>query len=180
MMIDDQKRIPLAVSFTRARTEWKALDESVKADLDVLAKVRRGDFSVNNTTTDMSKWVVAYTVDDGPVSYYLYDRPSKKAEFLFVNNSKLEKLKLAQMEPISFAAKDGLTIHGYLTKPVGVEPKKESASRTRWMTAVVKGSLSRKMVPMLWDTGNDLSRREPYAPSPELAQVLQATRQPTE
>ena len=27
------------------------------------------------------------------------------------------------MEPISFKAKDGLTIHGYLTKPVGVEAK---------------------------------------------------------
>jgi dipeptidyl aminopeptidase/acylaminoacyl peptidase len=122
-MIDEQKRIPLAVSFTRARTEWKALDDSVKADLEVLAKVRRGDFTVNSTTTDMTKWVVAYTVDDGPVAYYLYDRPSKKAEFLFVNNSKLEKLKLSQMEPISFKAKDGLAIHGYLTKPVGVEPK---------------------------------------------------------
>ena len=122
-MIDDQKRIPLAVSFTRARTEWKVLDDSVKADFDVLAKVRRGDFSVNNTTTDMNKWVVAYTIDDGPVAYYLYDRPAKKAEFLFVNNSKLEKAKLAQMEPVSFKAKDGLTIHGYLTKPVGVEPK---------------------------------------------------------
>ena len=122
-MIDDQKRIPLAVSFTQARTEWKVLDDSVKADFDVLAKVRRGDFSVTSTTTDMSKWVVAYTIDDGPVAYYLYDRPAKKAEFLFVNNSKLEKAKLAQMEPISFKAKDGLTIHGYLTKPVGVEPK---------------------------------------------------------
>lgn len=122
-MIDDQKRIPLAVSFTRARTEWKVLDDSVKADFELLAKVRRGDFSVNNTTTDMTKWVVAYTVDDGPVTYYLYDRPAKKAEFLFVNNSKLEKATLARMEPVSFKAKDGLTIHGYLTKPVDVEPK---------------------------------------------------------
>ena len=67
--------------------------------------------------------MVAYTIDDGPVTYYLYDRPSKKADFLFVNNSKLEKAKLAQMEPISFKAADGLTIHGYLTKPIGVEPK---------------------------------------------------------
>jgi endoglucanase len=54
----------------------------------------------------------------------------------------------------------------------GVEPKKEPASRVRWMTAVVKGSLARKMVPVLWDTGNDLSRNPPYAPSPALAQVL--------
>jgi dipeptidyl aminopeptidase/acylaminoacyl peptidase len=122
-MIDHKKRIPLAVSFTKARTEWKALDESVKADLEALAKVRRGDFSVTSATTDDTKWIVAYTTDDGPTSYYLYDRPSKKAEFLFVNNSKLEKAKLAQMEPISFKAKDGLTIHGYLTKPVGVEAK---------------------------------------------------------
>src|SRR5262245_9895061 len=45
-MIDNKKRIPLAVSFTRARTEWKPLDESVKADLEALAKIHRGDFSV--------------------------------------------------------------------------------------------------------------------------------------
>src|SRR5262249_50754797 len=38
-------------------------------------------------------------------------------------NSRLEKVKLAQMEPVEFKAKDGLTIHGYLAKPVGVEPK---------------------------------------------------------
>ncbi len=37
----------------------------------------------------------------------------------------------------------------------GVEPKKEPASRVRWMTAVVNAGLSRKMVPVLWDTGND-------------------------
>jgi dipeptidyl aminopeptidase/acylaminoacyl peptidase len=122
-MISDRKRIPLAVAFTKARTEWKALDDSVKADLEALAQVRRGDFSVISQTADENTWVVAYEVDDGPVAYYLYSRPTKKAEFLFTNNSKLEKVRLAQMEPISYTAKDGLTIHGYLTKPVGVEAK---------------------------------------------------------
>jgi dipeptidyl aminopeptidase/acylaminoacyl peptidase len=122
-MIDNKRRIPLAVSFNRSRVEWKALDDSVKADLEALAKVSRGDFNVVSQTEDDKKWVVSYTTDDGPVSYYLYDRPTKKAEFLFVNNSKLEKAKLARMEPISYKAKDGLTIHGYLTKPVGVEAK---------------------------------------------------------
>jgi len=122
-MIDNRKHIPLAVSFTRARTEWKALDESVKGDLEALAKVHRGDFNVNNMTDDQSKWIVAYTTDDGPVAYYLYERATKKADFLFVNNSKLEKTKLAQMEPIRYQAKDGLTVHGYLTKPLGVESK---------------------------------------------------------
>jgi dipeptidyl aminopeptidase/acylaminoacyl peptidase len=122
-IIDERKRIPLAVAFTRARTEWKALDDSVKTDLETLAKLHRGDFSIVSRTNDNMKWVIAYSTDDGPVSYHIYDRTTKKAEFLFVNNSKLEQAKLAPMESIEYKAKDGLTIHGYLTKPVGVEPK---------------------------------------------------------
>jgi dipeptidyl aminopeptidase/acylaminoacyl peptidase len=122
-MIDEKRRVPLAVSFTKARREWKALDDSVKFDLSALAAIHRGDFSVTSETADQGTWLVAYTTDDGPVSYYLWDRASKKAKFLFVNNSKLEKVKLAQMEPVEFKAKDGLTIRGYLTKPVGIEAK---------------------------------------------------------
>jgi endoglucanase len=50
--------------------------------------------------------------------------------------------------------------------------KKEHASRVRWMTAVFRASLSRKMVPVLWDTGNDLKRHPPYEVKPVLAEVL--------
>jgi dipeptidyl aminopeptidase/acylaminoacyl peptidase len=122
-LIDPRRRVPLAVSFTRARTEWKVLDDSVKADFEALRNVRRGDFSVASQTADGNTWVVSYNTDDGPVTYYLYDRKAKKADYLFSNNSKLENLKLAQMEPVEFAAKDGLTIRGYLTRPVGIEAK---------------------------------------------------------
>ncbi|MFH4268359.1 prolyl oligopeptidase family serine peptidase, partial [Acinetobacter baumannii] len=31
--------------------------------------------------------------------------------------------KLAKMQPISFKARDGMTIYGYLTLPVGVQPR---------------------------------------------------------
>ena len=54
----------------------------------------------------------------------------------------------------------------------GVVSKKEPASRTRWMSTVVKGSIARKMVPVLWDTGNEVSRHEPYTATDELIQVL--------
>ncbi|MFO0935020.1 MAG: S9 family peptidase [Gemmataceae bacterium] len=122
-IIDEDKRIPLAVSFVKAKTEWTVLDASVKADFDVLAKVRDGEFTVGSKTADDKTWVVSYITDDGPVAYYLYDRTTKKADLLFVNNSKLNGLKLAKMQPIEYKAKDGLTIHGYLTTPVGVEAK---------------------------------------------------------
>ena len=54
----------------------------------------------------------------------------------------------------------------------GVTTTKESASRIRWMSAVMNASVSRRMVPVLWDTGSELSRHEPYAASPDLIQTL--------
>jgi len=51
--------------------------------------------------------------------------------------------------------------------------KKEAASRVRWMTAVAKAARSRKMVPVLWDTGGEVSRLPPYAAAPTLQQTLQ-------
>ena len=38
--------------------------------------------------------------------------------------------------------------------------------------AVVKASLSRKMVPVLWDTGGDLPRKPPYGASAALSGAL--------
>jgi endoglucanase len=55
-------------------------------------------------------------------------------------------------------------------------PKKEEASRVRWMSAVARAALSRKMVPVLWETGQDISRKPPYSPSPALTEVLQKLR----
>ncbi|HYJ40944.1 MAG TPA: glycoside hydrolase family 5 protein [Steroidobacteraceae bacterium] len=54
----------------------------------------------------------------------------------------------------------------------GVTDKKEMASRVRWMSAVAEAALSRQMVPVLWDTGGDISRKPPYAPSAALSEVL--------
>jgi endoglucanase len=54
----------------------------------------------------------------------------------------------------------------------GVADKKEAASRVRWMKAVAGAALARKMVPVIWDTGGDVSRRPPHSPSPVLQLVL--------
>ena len=54
----------------------------------------------------------------------------------------------------------------------GVTKKKESASRIRWMSAVLNASISRKMVPVLWDTGTDVSRLAPVTMTGDLAQSL--------
>lgn len=54
----------------------------------------------------------------------------------------------------------------------GVVPSKEPGSRVRWMASVMRAAVSRKMVPVLWDTGGEVSRYSPYGPSPDLRQVM--------
>jgi dipeptidyl aminopeptidase/acylaminoacyl peptidase len=110
-----------AVSFSRARNEWLALDDKVAADFEQIKALSRGDFIIVNRDLADRNWLVAFTIDNGPVPYFTYDRETKKATFLFNHRSALEKYALAEMEPFSFIARDGLTIEGYITFPVGVE-----------------------------------------------------------
>jgi dipeptidyl aminopeptidase/acylaminoacyl peptidase len=123
LMVHPTERTLEAVSFVRAREEWTLLEPGLKPDFEALERVRDGDFSVVSRDLADRIWVVAYVVDDGPVYYYLYDRADRRAELLFSNRSDLERYTLAKMRPISFTARDGLTIHGYLTLPVGVAPQ---------------------------------------------------------
>jgi dipeptidyl aminopeptidase/acylaminoacyl peptidase len=112
-----------AVAFVRSRTEWKVIDPAVQADFDLIAKAQRGDFWVVSRDLADKNWIVGYWMDDGPLYYYHYDRAAKKATKIFSDRPALETYKLSRTEPISFKARDGMTIHGYLTLPVGVEPR---------------------------------------------------------
>ncbi len=116
-------RVIQAVSFDKDKVEWQILDESIAADFEAIAQVRDGEFGVTSRDLADKNWLVAYTTDDGPVYYYAYNRESKSSTLLFSNQPKLEELSLASMEPVAYEARDGLTIHGYLTIPVGLEPK---------------------------------------------------------
>lgn len=123
ILIHPVLRIIQAVSFDRDKQEWQVLDQSIAPDFEAITKVRQAEFGVSSRNLADSNWLVAYSTDDGPVYYYAYDRESKTSTLLFSNRPQLEELSLASMQPISFQARDGLTIHGYLTTPVGISAK---------------------------------------------------------
>jgi len=126
-----------AVSFNKAKLEWQVLDPSIADDFTVLKNLSQAEFSVihphanpalpsrNLGRRDLQDkiWIVTYSSDDGSVRHYAYERASKQATFLFSERPKLERWKLAAMQPIAYQARDGLRIHGYLTLPVGVPAK---------------------------------------------------------
>jgi dipeptidyl aminopeptidase/acylaminoacyl peptidase len=112
-----------AAGFNEDRLKWTVVDPSIQADFDGIAKLSDGDFNVINRDTDDQTWLVAFSADRGPIRYYSWDRGTKAGRFLFVHQPKLEGLSLAPMKPVVITARDGLTLHGYLTLPVGVELK---------------------------------------------------------
>jgi dipeptidyl aminopeptidase/acylaminoacyl peptidase len=116
----DTKEIQM-VTFTKARTEHVVLDPAIAGDMAALQATRPGDFSFLGRDHADRTWLVAFTVDDGPVAYYAWDRDSQQATFLFHHQPALSDYTLSAMEPFSFTARDGLEIHGYLTFPPGVE-----------------------------------------------------------
>jgi dipeptidyl aminopeptidase/acylaminoacyl peptidase len=108
------------VGFTRARAEWEVLDTALTEDVAAIRALCPGDFAINSRTHDDQLWVIEFLQDRAPVSYYLFDRRMREGRFLFTTRPALAAQTLAAMEPVSFASRDGLTIHGYLTVPAGV------------------------------------------------------------
>ena len=117
VLVHPDTREVQAATVTRARTEWIVFDEAVREDFAAIAKLHPGDFAVVSRDRADENWLVTFTVDDGPVSYYAYDRGEKQGTHLFDNRPELKAYTLAPKEPVSFEARDGLKIYGYLTVP---------------------------------------------------------------
>ena len=110
-------REPQIVTFGKDRSEYLVLDPAVADDLAAIRALHPGDPVVVSTDDADTTWLVSFTNDAGPVPYFAYDRASRTGSFLFEHQPALSRFELASMEPFSFVARDGLTIHGYATFP---------------------------------------------------------------
>lgn len=106
-----------AVASCFLRKEWQLLDDAVQADFAYLTSLERGELEIVSQTLDDQHWVVAYLLDNGPVSYYYYHRADKKARKLFTNRPVLEQYTLAPMHDVVIPSRDGLELVSYLTLP---------------------------------------------------------------
>ena len=55
--------------------------------------------------------------DRDPGSYYLFDRKTMKADLLFSSREEIDAAQMAPRRPVTFKARDGLLLHGFLTMP---------------------------------------------------------------
>lgn len=109
----------IVINYDKPRIE--VLDSSIEKDIEYLKTAHKGHFQIVSRALDDKKWIVAYSDDQMPAKYYLYDR--SKLDYLFSGNPILETMNLRPMEPVVIPSRDGLNLVCYLTKPGGDGPK---------------------------------------------------------
>jgi dipeptidyl aminopeptidase/acylaminoacyl peptidase len=112
-----------AAGFDYLKPEWRVIDPAVEADIKYLSGLQPGAFFIGGQDLSGDKWTVWYFSDAGPISFYLYDRKTRKATLLFKDHPQLEQYQLAEMKPITIPARDGFNLVSYLTLPRGKEAK---------------------------------------------------------
>ena len=81
------------------------------------------EVGITSFSKDETKAVVVTYSDKARGTYYFYDITEDKLTDLGKVSPWLNEDHMAQMKPVKYTSRDGLTIHGYLTLPKGSNGK---------------------------------------------------------
>ncbi|MBF9329764.1 S9 family peptidase [Mycobacteroides chelonae] len=112
----------LAVRYLGERQDIRVLDPAFAPVLEKLQELSDGDLAEISCDENGNRWVVSFTHDRDPGVTYFYDHEKGESRQLFRPYPHLDPATLAPMTPVTIASRDGLSLHSYLTLPVGVEP----------------------------------------------------------
>lgn len=126
LWIDKINRELFAVELEPGYPTYAFIDNDAKMTKrlkSLIASLPGDQIRLVSTTKDENKSVVFASSDINPGTYYIYQADEKKLNFLFHARKDIDYRIMAETKPISFKARDGLKIHGYLTLPFGKEAK---------------------------------------------------------
>ena len=76
------------------------------------------DIDFMSSSNDGKILVLKVSSDINPGEYYVFNTETNKADFLWANKSWIDPAKMRPMTPIRLSARDGVSLHGYLTLPL--------------------------------------------------------------
>jgi dipeptidyl aminopeptidase/acylaminoacyl peptidase len=91
--------------------------------LDATRRAGGGIVEMGSGTRDRSRWIVTLNTATKPAITYIYTRRTGRLEEFYNPRPWLRQYKFAPMKPISFTARDGTPLSGYVTLPLGVTPR---------------------------------------------------------
>ena len=123
VILQPKTKILQAIDCYYLKQDYKFYDEKFEKDFNNLQRLHRDStLVINSRTLEDDKWLAAFSFDNKPLQYYLYNRDTQKADYLFTNNNKLANYELNNMQPVVIKSRDGLDLPNYISIPKnGVE-----------------------------------------------------------
>jgi|TARA_B110000459_G_scaffold203805_1_gene261920 dipeptidyl aminopeptidase/acylaminoacyl peptidase len=118
LMYSRKRKVLTGVSYTVAKNEMIFFDtwrEDIQEKLE--EKLPGYEVGITSFSKDETKAVVVSYSDKSRGTYYYYDVEKNKLTELGKASPWLNENHMAEMTPIKYTSRDGLTIHGYLTLP---------------------------------------------------------------
>lgn len=120
VIYDASKKKIVGIQYDADRIRFHWLDEDMrKIDQQLTTSLPDTVHSPRQFAKDGSKIIYFSSSDRDPGVYYLFDRKTQKLNELAVIKPGIDPEKMSPMKSISFAARDGLKVYGYLTLPRG-------------------------------------------------------------
>ncbi len=112
------------VSIQAEKQRWIALTDDVADDVEFLeAHFSDGEPLISDRSRDDETWLLTVLYADRSPETYVYQRDDKSLTKIFDVKPRINDYTLAPMIPVSYTARDGLEIEGYLTLPPGLLPR---------------------------------------------------------
>ncbi|MDT9722075.1 prolyl oligopeptidase family serine peptidase [Paenibacillus sp. ClWae2A] len=116
-----EKGTILAAVYETDKVNYEFFDQEFKTLMqDIKAKVPGKEVSISSISDEGQVLFVAYS-DKAMGTYYFYDSKTGKLDKLADAAPWIDESQMADMKPITYKSRDGLTLHGYLTLPQGTE-----------------------------------------------------------
>ena len=116
-------RRPQAARAQKERGRWHAVDPGAVQDLADLSNYASGDVYLGGRSYGDKVLTAFFERDAESGEFVLLDRETREVRPLFKQRKALDRLKLQPLEAVTFPARDGLRLNGYLTRPVGATGK---------------------------------------------------------
>ena len=114
----------LSVSWTTDKDTTHFFDSEAAAMQQALEQKLPGyEVAVGSHNKAEDQFMIRTYSDRSRGAYYFYDKNTQELSKLADLSPWLNEDDLCEMQPISYSARDGMTIQGYLTLPKGYEPK---------------------------------------------------------
>ena len=120
----EKRKVLTMANYTSWKGEHYFLDKETAAEYKKMQDKFTGyEIGIYGNNNAEDKFVVWTGNDKVAARYYFYDKKTGETKFLADAFPWLKEENMATMKPIEYKSRDGLTIHGYLTLPKGMEAK---------------------------------------------------------